>query len=189
MSKLCHNKKVSKKYYKIKKKLLSGGIALTLPISSAAICMMLGLSGLAGGAATVGCCCQMVGFAVMSFKENGFGGLAAQGLGTSMLQMGNIIRNWKIWIPPTLASAVLGPVATIIFKMENSPIGSGMGTCGLVGQIATVGTMEEIGRGGTNLYLTILLLHIILPAVLTLLFAHIMRKKNLIKDGDLKLEL
>ena len=165
------------------------GIALTLPISSAAICMMLGLSGLAGGAATVGCCCQMVGFAVMSFKENGFGGLAAQGLGTSMLQMGNIIRNWKIWIPPTLASAVLGPVATIIFKMENSPIGSGMGTCGLVGQIATVGTMEEIGRGGTNLYLTILLLHIILPAILTLFFAHIMRKKNLIKDGDLKLEL
>ena len=165
------------------------GVVLTLPISSAALCMMLGLSGLAAGAATVGCCCQMVGFAVMSFKENGFGGLAAQGLGTSMLQMGNIIRNWKIWIPPTLASAVLGPVATIIFKMENSPIGSGMGTCGLVGQIATVGTMEEIGRGGTNLYLTILLLHIILPAILTLFFAHIMRKKNLIKDGDLKLEL
>lgn len=165
------------------------GIALTLPISSAAICMMLGLSGIAAGAATVGCCCQMVGFAVMSFKENGFGGLAAQGLGTSMLQMGNIIKNWKIWIPSILSSAILGPVATIIFKMENSPIGAGMGTCGLVGQIATIGAMEEIGRGGNKLYLTILLLHIILPAILTLFFSTLMRKKGYIKDGDLKLDL
>lgn len=165
------------------------GIALTLPISSAAICMMLQLSGLAGGAATIGCCCQMVGFAVMSFRENSWGGLAAQGLGTSMLQMSNIIKNWKIWIPPTMASAILGPVSTIIFKMENSPIGSGMGSCGFVGQIATIGTMEEIGRGGVKLYLTILLLHFILPAILTIIISVVMRKKGLIKKGDLKLNL
>lgn len=165
------------------------GIALTLPISSAAICMMLQLSGIAAGAATVGCSAQMVGFAVMSFRENGWGGIAAQGMGTSMLQMGNIVRNWKIWIPPTLASAILGPVATMVFKMENSPIGAGMGTCGFVGQIATIGVMEEIGRGGVTLYLIILLLHFVLPAILTLIFASFMRKKNLIKDGDLKLDL
>ena len=104
------------------------GVVLTLPISSAALCMMLGLSGLAAGAATVGCCCQMVGtLAVMSFRENGWGGLAAQGIGTSMLQMGNIVKNWKIWIPPTLASAILGPLSTMVFKMENSPIGAGNG--------------------------------------------------------------
>lgn len=165
------------------------GIALTLPISSAAICMMLQLSGLAGGAATVGCCCQMVGFAVMSFKENGWGGLAAQGIGTSMLQMSNIIKNWKIWIPPTLTSAILGPVSTIIFKMENSPIGSGMGSCGFVGQIATLNTMEELGKGGVNLYLIIILLHFILPAFITIIIATLMRKKGLIKEGDLKLNL
>lgn len=165
------------------------GVVLTLPISSAALCMMLGLSGLAAGAATVGCCTQMVGFAVMSFKENGWGGLFAQGIGTSMLQMGNIVKNPKIWIPPTLASAIIGLLATVVFKMENSPIGAGMGTCGFVGQIATLSTMSEAGRGGANIYLLMLLLHFVLPAIVTLIIAQIMRKKGYIKDGDLKLNL
>ena len=113
------------------------GVALTLPISSAAICAALGLTGLAGGAAVAGCCAQMVGFAVMSYKENGVGGLVSQGIGTSMLQMGNIVRNPRIWIPPTLASAITGPIATCLFhfQMNGAPISSGMGTCGLVGQI------------------------------------------------------
>lgn len=127
------------------------GIALTLPISSAAICIMLNLSGLAGGAATVGCCCQMIGFAVMSYKENGIGGLFAQGLGTSMLQMPNIIKNWKIWIPPTLTSAILGPLSTTIFKLENIPIGAGMGTSGLVGQFGTITAMEAVGKEGITI--------------------------------------
>lgn len=165
------------------------GIALTLPISSAALCMMIGLSGLAAGASTVGCSAQMVGFAVMSFKENGWGGLVAQGLGTSMLQIGNIVKNWKIWIPPTLASAILGPVSTMVLKYQNIPIAAGMGTSGLVGQFGTISTMENLGMGGVNLYLGILLLHFILPAILTLLIAKFMRKKNWIKNGDLKLDL
>lgn len=165
------------------------GVALTLPISSAAICIMLELSGLAGGAATVGCCCQMIGFAVMSYKENGTGGLFAQGIGTSMLQMSNIIKNWKIWIPPTLASAIIGPLSTTVFKMENIPIGSGMGTCGLVGQFGTVTAMEAAGKGGVMMWSGILLLHFILPAVITLLIANFMRRKNLIKPGDLKLDI
>lgn len=165
------------------------GVVLTLPISSAALCMMLGLSGLAAGAATVGCCCQMVGFAVMSFKENGWGGLFAQGIGTSMLQMGNIVKNPKIWIPPTLASAVLGPLATMFFKIENSPIGAGMGSCGFVGQIATISTMGEKGTSGVSVYTAIILLHFILPAIVTLIIAGFMRKKGYIKDGDLKLNL
>ena len=165
------------------------GVALTLPISSAALCMAIGLGGLAGGAATVGCSAQMIGFAVMSFKENGWGGFVAQGLGTSMLQIGNIIKNWKIWIPPTIASAVLGPVSTMVLKFENIPISSGMGTCGLVGQIGTITAMEELGISGTKLYIGILLLHFILPAIITLVVAEFMRKKNWIKDGDLKLDL
>lgn len=165
------------------------GIALTLPISSAAICIMLDLSGLAGGAATVGCCCQMVGFAVMSYKENGIGGLFAQGIGTSMLQMPNIIKNWKIWIPPTLASAIIGPLSTTIFKMENIPIGSGMGTCGFVGQFGTVTAMEAAGKGGSMMWLGILLLNFILPAIITLIISKFMRSKNLIKPGDLKLDI
>lgn len=165
------------------------GIALTLPISSAAICIMLELSGLAGGAATVGCCCQMVGFAVMSYKENGVGGIFAQGIGTSMLQMPNIIKNWKIWIPPTLASAIVGPLSTTIFKMENLPIGSGMGTSGLVGQFGTVAAMEASGKGGSMMWIGILLLHFILPALITLIIAKFMRNKNLIKPGDLKLDI
>ncbi|MGF7059847.1 PTS transporter subunit IIC [Brassicibacter mesophilus] len=165
------------------------GIALTLPISSAAICMMLGLGGLAAGAATAGCSAQMVGFAVMSFKENGWGGLVAQGLGTSMLQVPNIVRNWKVWIPPILVGAITGPLSTLIFKMENLPIGAGMGTSGLVGQLSTITSMEAAGKGGASMYIGILLLHIAIPAVLTPLIANFMRKKNWIKEGDLKINL
>ena len=126
------------------------GVALTLPISSAAICAALGLTGLAGGAAVAGCCAQMIGFAVMSFPENRWGGLAAQGLGTSMLQMGNIVRNPRVWIPPTLASAITGPVATCLFRLEmnGAPVSSGMGTCGLVGQIGVyTGWVNDIAAG------------------------------------------
>lgn len=161
------------------------GIALTLPISSAAICIMLSLDGLAGGAATAGCCAQMVGFAVLSFRENGIGGLLAQGLGTSMLQMGNIVKNPKVWLPPTLASMVTGPMATMVFRMENIPAGSGMGTCGLVGPI---GVYTAMG-GGTDMWMGILLVCFVLPAVLTWLFGKIFRKIGWIKDGELKLEL
>lgn len=161
------------------------GIALTLPISSAAICMMLSLGGIAAGAATVGCCSQMIGFAVISFRENGWGGFFAQGLGTSMLQMSNIIKNWKIWIPSILTSAILGPVATIVFKMENSPLGAGMGTSGLVGQVTTVSVMDK----GPSIYVIILFLHFILPGVISLIIAEFMRKKNWIKEGDLRLHL
>lgn len=162
------------------------GIALTLPISSAAICIMLGLDGIAGGAATAGCCAQMIGFAVLSFRENGWGGLLAQGLGTSMLQMGNIVKNPKIWIAPTLASMVTGPVSTMIFRLENIPAGSGMGTCGLVGPIGVYTAMPE---GGTSMWLGILLVCFVLPAVLTFLFGEISRKIGWIRDGDLKLDL
>ncbi len=163
------------------------GIALTLPISSAAICAALGLVGLAGGAATAGCCAQMVGFAVMSFSENRWGGLVAQGLGTSMLQMGNIVRNPLIWIPPTLAAAVGGAVATCVFGMENAvAIASGMGTCGLVGPI---GVMSGDGFGGAMGWLGILVVCIVLPALLTPLFAWPLRKLGWIKPGDLKLDL
>ncbi|MGB0404744.1 MAG: PTS transporter subunit IIC [Fusobacterium sp.] len=161
------------------------GIALTLPISSAAICMMLSLGGIAAGAATVGCCSQMIGFAVISFRENGWGGFFAQGLGTSMLQMSNIIKNWKIWIPSILTSAILGLVATIVFKMENSPLGAGMGTSGLVGQVTTVSVMDK----GPSIYVIILFLHFILPGVISLIIAEFMRKKNWIKEGDLRLHL
>lgn len=165
------------------------GIALTLPISSAAICMMLSLGGLAGGAATVGCCCQMIGFAVMSFRENGVGGLFAQGLGTSMLQMPNIIKNYKIWIPPTLASFLLGPISTSIFKMENIPIGSGMGSSGLVGQFGTITAMQAADKGGPSMWIGIILLHFVLPTILTLIISEFMRKKGLIKPGDLKIDI
>lgn len=161
------------------------GIALTLPISSAAICIMLGLDGLAGGAATAGCCAQMIGFAVLSFRENGVGGLLAQGLGTSMLQMGNIVKNPKTWIPPTLASMVTGPIATVIFQMENIPTGAGMGTCGLVGPI---GVYTAMG-GGSRMWLGILLVCFVLPAGLTLVFGEVLRKAEWIKLGDLKLDL
>ena len=173
------------------------GIALTLPISSAAICAALGLTGLAGGAAVASCCAQMVGFAVMSFKENKWSGLLAQGIGTSMLQIGNIVKNPMIWIPPTLASAVTGPIATCIFrmKMNGDAVASGMGTCGLVGQIGVyTGWINDITAGTkagiTSMdWLGLVLVCFILPAVLTLVFAYPMRKKNLIKENDLKLDL
>ena len=171
------------------------GVALTLPISSAAICAALGLTGLAGGAAVAGCCAQMVGFAVMSFRENRWGGLAAQGLGTSMLQMGNIVRNPRIWIPPTLAAAITGPVATCLFRLEmNGPaISSGMGTCGLVGQIGVyTGWVNDVASGAkaavTGMdWLGLVLISFVLPAVLTWLIAIPLRKCGWIKDGDLKL--
>ena len=162
------------------------GIALTLPISSAAICIMLSLDGIAGGAATAGCCAQMIGFAVMSFKENGWGGLLAQGLGTSMLQMANIVKNPKIWIPPTLASMITGPIATCILRLENIPAGSGMGTCGLVGPIGIITAMPD---GGANMWIGILVVCFLLPAVLTYIFGEILRKMGWIKDGDLKLDV
>ena len=173
------------------------GIALTLPISSAAICFALGLTGLAGGAAVAGCCAQMVGFAVMSFPENRWGGLAAQGLGTSMLQMGNIVRNPRIWIPPTLAAAITGPLATCLFRLEmNGPaISSGMGTCGLVGQIGVyTGWVNDVASGAkaavTGMdWLGLVLISFVLPAVLTWLIAVPLRKWGWIKDGDLKLDL
>ena len=173
------------------------GVALTLPISSAAICFALGLTGLAGGAAVAGCCAQMVGFAVMSFPENRWGGLAAQGLGTSMLQMGNIVRNPRVWIPPTLASAITGPLATCLFRLEmNGPaISSGMGTCGLVGQIGVyTGWVYDVAAGVKTAvtgmdWLGLVLISFVLPAVLTWLIAIPLRKCGWIKDGDLKLDL
>lgn len=173
------------------------GIALTLPISSAAICAALSLTGLAGGAAVAGCCAQMVGFAIMSFQENRWGGLLAQGLGTSMLQMGNIVRNPRIWIPPTLASAVTGPLATCLFHLEmNGPaVSSGMGTCGLVGQIGVyTGWMSDIAEG-TKAAVTgmdwggLLLICFLLPGLLSWLFALPLRRAGWIKENDLKLDL
>ena len=171
------------------------GIALTLPISSAAICAALGLTGLAGGAAVAGCCAQMVGFAVMSFPENRLGGLVSQGIGTSMLQMPNIIKNPRIWIAPTLASAITGPIATCIFhlKMNGPAIDSGMGTCGLVGQIGVFqGWLTDIEAGskaaitGTD-WLGLILISFILPAILAPLINMGCRKLGWVKDGDLTL--
>lgn len=164
------------------------GMALTLPISSAAIGIMLGLHGLAAGAATVGCSAQMIGFAVMSFGVNGFSGLLSQGLGTSMLQMPNIVRNWKIWIPPTLAGALTAPLAVCYFKMTNTAIGSGMGTSGLVGQFGTVEAMEAAGNTSSQIWIAIVVCHILIPAVLTLLTYALMRKLSLIRSQDLKLK-
>lgn len=161
------------------------GIALTLPISSAAICIMLSLDGLAGGAATAGCCAQMIGFAVLSFRENRWGGLLAQGLGTSMLQMGNIVRNPRIWLAPTLASMITGPVSTMVFRLENIPAGSGMGTCGLVGPIGIYTAMD----GGPQMWIGILMVCFLLPAALTLIFGGLFRRAGWIREGDLKLNL
>ena len=166
------------------------GIALTLPISSAAICAALGLTGLAGGAAVAGCCAQMVGFAVMSFRENRWGGLVAQGIGTSMLQMPNIIKNPRVWIPPIVASAITGPLATCVFKLEmnGAPVSAGMGTCGFVGQIGvitgwaekTVTTMDWVG---------LVLICFVLPAAISLALCELLRKLGWIKKDDLKLDL
>ena len=161
------------------------GLVLTAPISSAALAIMLELDGLAAGAATVGCCAQMIGFAVISYRENKVGGLIAQGLGTSMLQVPNIVKNPWIILPPTLASAILGPISITLFKMTNESSGAGMGTSGLVGQI---GTFASMGFSLDTL-LCVLLLHFILPALLSLLFAFLLRRAGKIKDGDMKLEI
>ena len=164
------------------------GMILTLPISSAALGIILNLSGLAAGAATVGCCCNMVGFAVASYRENKIGGLVAQGIGTSMLQVSNIVRKPVIWLPAILSSAILGPVGTMVFKMTSNATGSGMGTAGLVGQIMTWQTMVP-AESGTIVLIKILLIQIILPAVLTLAISEYMRKKGWIKYGDMKLDI
>ena len=164
------------------------GMVLTLPISSAALGIILNLSGLAAGAATIGCCCNMVGFAVASYRENKVAGLLAQGIGTSMLQVPNIVRKPIIWIPAIVSSAVLGPVSTMLVKMTSNATGSGMGTAGFVGQIMTYQTMApEIG--GTMTMIIIVVFQIVLPAVITLAVSEFMRKKGWIKDGDMKLEL
>ena len=162
------------------------GIALTLPISSTAICIMLSLDGIAGGAATAGCCAQMVGFACLSFRENGWGGLLAQGLGTSMLQMGNIVKNPRIWIAPTVVSMITGPLSTLVFKLENIPAGSGMGTCGLVGPIGIYTAMPD---GGARMWAGILLICFVIPAILTPILGEILRKMGWIKDGDMRLDV
>ncbi len=176
------------------------GVALTLPISSAAICQVLGLTGLAGGAAVAGCCAQMVGFAVMSFKENRWGGLVSQGLGTSMLQMPNIVRNPRVWIAPTAASAITGPIATCVFRLEmnGAPINSGMGTCGLCGPIGVwTGWVSPSGeaaaKGAAAIapagfdWLGLILITIVLPAVLAPLINMLCRRLGWVKDGDLTL--
>ena len=161
------------------------GMILTLPISSAAICAMIGISGLAGGAATAGCCAQMIGFAVISFRENKWGGIVAQGIGTSMLQMGNIVKKPLVWLPATLASAITGPIATCVFKLECSGVSAGMGTCGLVGPI---GVFSDMGFNANSI-IGVIIVCLVLPAALSLLFSEIMRKLGWIKYGDLKLEL
>ncbi len=173
------------------------GVALTLPISSAAICASFGLVGLAGGAAVAGCCAQMIGFAVISFRENKWGGLVAQGLGTSMLQVSNIIKNPRIWIAPTLASAITGPLATCVFKlqMNGAPISSGMGTCGLVGQIGVYsGWVSDVAAGVKPAvtamdWIGLLLISFILPALFSWIIDLGMRKLHWVKDGDMKLEV
>ena len=170
---------------------------MTLPISSAAICAALGLVGLAGGAALAGCSAQMVGFAVLSFRENGWGGLVAQGVGTSMLQMGNIVKNPRIWLPVILTSAVTGPLATCVFglEMNGAAISSGMGTCGFVGQIGVyTGWLSEIAAGsragiGATDWIGLILISFVLPAALTLLFGAFFRRIGWIRENDLKLEL
>ena len=171
------------------------GVALTLPISSAAICAAFGLVGLAGGAAVAGCCAQMIGFAVISFKENKVGGLVSQGLGTSMLQMGNIIKNPRVWIAPTLASAITGPLATCVFKMQmnGTPVSSGMGTCGLVGPLGVyTGWLNDVAAGTKEAitgfdWLGLVLICLVLPAVLSLIIHFFVQKAGWVKDGDLKL--
>ena len=172
------------------------GVYTYIYFSSAAICAALGLTGLAGGAAVAGCCAQMIGFAVISFRENRWGGLVSQGIGTSMLQMGNIVRNPRIWIPPTVASAITGPIATCIFHMEmnGAAVSSGMGTCGLVGQIGVyTGWLNDIAAGTKNAitafdWIGLILICFVLPAIFSLVFDAICRKLGWIKDGDMKLD-
>lgn len=172
------------------------GVALTLPISSAAICAALGLTGLAGGAALAGCCAQMIGFAVVSFRDNKWGGLISQGIGTSMLQMGNIVKNPRIWIAPTLTSAITGPIATCVFHLEmNGPaVSSGMGTCGMVGPIGVyTGWVNDVASGAKTAitagdWTALLLISIVLPAVITPLIDYFVRRAGWVKDGDMKLD-
>ena len=171
------------------------GVALTLPISSAAICAALGLTGLAGGAALAGCCAQMIGFAIISFPENKWGGLISQGIGTSMLQMGNIVKNPRVWIAPCITSMITGPIATCIFKlqMNGAAVSSGMGTCGLVGQIGVyTGWVNDVTSGAKSAitsfdWIGLIMISFILPAVITLVIHMFVRKAGLVKDGDLKL--
>ena len=165
------------------------GMILTLPISSAALGIILGLNGIAAGAATVGCCANMIGFAVASFRENKVNGLLAQGLGTSMLQIGNIVQKPVIWLPAIITSAILGPVSTCVLHMTNNATGSGMGTAGLVGQINAYQTMVGEGVAPGIVLLQIILMHILLPAILSFLISEVMRKKGWIQNGDMKLEV
>ena len=164
------------------------GMILTLPISSAALAIILNLNGLAAGAATVGCCANMIGFAVASYKENKMAGFLSQGIGTSMLQIPNIIKKPVIWLPEIIASAILGPISTTVFHMTNNASGAGMGTSGFVGQFMTWQVMAET-ESTYVLIIKILLLHFILPAIIVLGITFLMRKKGIIKDGDMKLEL
>jgi len=165
------------------------GMILTLPISSAAIGISMGLSGLAAGAAVVGCCCQMVGFAVASYRENKVGGLLSQGLGTSMLQIPNIVKKPIIWIPPILSSVVLGPLSSAVLKMTSTPVGSGMGSAGLVGQFETYFSMVNAGKSVPLVMIEIMTMHFILPAVLTLCISEGMRRAGWIKNGDMALKV
>ena len=164
------------------------GIALTLPISSAAICAALSLTGLAGGAAVAGCCAQMIGFAIISFKENGIGGLISQGIGTSMLQIPNIIKKPVIWLPAIISSAILGPISSTFLKMTNNATGSGMGSAGFVGQIMAYQTMTQTASSKIVM-LQIIVMHFVLPALLTFIISEFMRKKEWIKQGDMALDL
>ena len=163
------------------------GVVLTLPISSAALCAMIGISGIAGGAAAAGCCAQMVGFAVISFRENGFGGLISQGLGTSMLQIGNIARKPIVWLAPTLAAAILGPISTCILGMTNNAAGAGMGTSGLVGPIGCWATMSPT-TDHTLLLAEIVGMYFVAPAILSLIIHLAMKRAGWVKEGDLKLQ-
>ncbi|MBR3247317.1 MAG: PTS sugar transporter subunit IIC [Clostridiales bacterium] len=164
------------------------GIILTLPISSAAICASIGIAGIAGGAALAGCCAQMVGFAVASYRENKWGGIVSQGLGTSMLQMPNIVMHPQIWIPATLAAAITGPLATMVFKLECNGVSAGMGTCGLVGPIGCFSAMSDSGTLSPMAWIGMAVVCIIAPAILSLLFSEIMRKIGWIKFGYMKLQ-
>ena len=165
------------------------GMILTLPISSAALGIILNLSGIAAGAATIGCCAQMIGFATASLRENGIGGLLAQGIGTSMLQVPNIVRKPLIWLPPIITSAILGPISTVVLKMTNNAIGSGMGTAGFVGPMMTYKTMTTGGTSAVTVIVMILVMQIIAPAFLTYFISEAMRRAGLIKDGDMKLDI
>lgn len=165
------------------------GMILTLPISSAAIGVSMNISGLAAGAATIGCCCNMVGFAVASYRENKMGGLIAQGVGTSMLQVPNIVKKPQIWLPSIISSLILGPIASAVLGMTSTPVGAGMGSAGFVGQFAAYASMTEGGMGTVQALLLILLMHFLLPAFLTLAVSELMRKKGLIAQGDMALDI